>query len=140
MFWLMRWQGGDGFRDCARNDEVWAQRADARNGEVGSCGYSGNDGRGQSDGTRVGRRGHRHPSYAVIRTRTHRHPSYAVIRTRTHRHPSYAVILREVAVSMVECRGLWMFWLMRWQGEMDSATAHGMAKFGRKGLIESHTP
>ena len=25
-----------------------------------------------------------------------------------------AVILREVAVSMVECRGRWLLWLMRW--------------------------
>ena len=40
------------------------------------------------------------------------------------------VILREVAVSIVECRGCWILWLMRWQAEMDSATARGMTKFG----------
>ena len=38
-------------------------------------------------------------------------------------------MLRVVAASMVERRGCWIFWLMRWQGEMDSATARGMTKF-----------
>ena len=42
-------------------------------------------------------------------------------------------MLREVAVSMVERRGRWILWLMRWQGEMDSATARGMTKFGFDG-------
>ena len=36
------------------------------------------------------------------------------------------VILREVAVSMVECRGHWILCLICWQGEMDSATVRGM--------------
>ena len=40
------------------------------------------------------------------------------------------VILREVAVSMVECQGRLVVWLLRWQGKMDSATARGMTKFG----------
>ena len=40
------------------------------------------------------------------------------------------VILREVAVSIVECRGRWILWLMPWRREMDSATARGMTKFG----------
>ena len=47
-----------------------------------------------------------------------------------HRRLTNAVILREVAVSMVGCRGRWILWLMRWQAEMDSATARGMTKFG----------
>ena len=33
------------------------------------------------------------------------------------------VILREVAVSMLGCRGHWLIWLMHWQAKMDSATA-----------------
>ena len=40
------------------------------------------------------------------------------------------VILREVAVSMVECQGRLVLWLVHWQGKMDSATARGMTKFG----------
>ena len=43
------------------------------------------------------------------------------------------VILREVAVSMVECQGRLVVWLLRWQGKMDSATARGMTKFGFRG-------
>ena len=39
-------------------------------------------------------------------------------------------MLRAVAVSIVECRGHWILWLMPWRREMDSATARGMTKFG----------
>ena len=49
-------------------------------------------------------------------------------RSRTHRCPTNTVILREVAVSMVACRGRWLLWLKHWQREMDSATARGMTK------------
>ena len=45
------------------------------------------------------------------------------------------VILREVAVSMVECQGRLVLWLVRWQGKMDSATARGMTKFGFRGYL-----
>ena len=45
------------------------------------------------------------------------------------------VMLREVAASMVECGGRWIFWLMRGQGKMDSATVPGMTKFGFCGYL-----
>ena len=32
-------------------------------------------------------------------------------------------------------QGHWIFWLMRWQAEMDSATARGMTKFGFGGYF-----
>ena len=51
-----------------------------------------------------------------------------VVRSRTHRCPTNTAILREVAVSMVACRGRWLLWLKHWQREMDSATARGMTK------------
>ena len=40
-----------------------------------------------------------------------------------------AVMLREVAASIGERGWRWILRLMRWQGEMDSATARGMTKF-----------
>ena len=46
-------------------------------------------------------------------------------------------MLRKVSASLLECRGRWIFWLMRWQGEMDSATARGMTKFGFYGYFEN---
>ena len=46
-----------------------------------------------------------------------------------------AVILREVAVSIVECRGGWLVWVVRWCAEMDSATARRMTKFGCGGYF-----
>ena len=46
------------------------------------------------------------------------------------RCPANAVILRVVAVSMVECRGRWIFGRVRWQAEMDSATVRRMTKLG----------
>ena len=44
-----------------------------------------------------------------------------------------AVMLREVAASIGERKGRWILRLMRWQGEMDSATARGMTKFEFRG-------
>ena len=46
-------------------------------------------------------------------------------------------MLRKVSASLLGCRGRWIFWLMRWQGEMDSATARGMTKFGFYGYFEN---
>ena len=57
-------------------------------------------------------------------------PSSALAHTATRHN---AVILREVAVSIVACRGRWIFWGVRWQAEMDSATARRMTKFGCSG-------
>ena len=75
----------DGFRDCARNDEVWVR-----------AGTSGMTGEG----------------------------------CQRRLCPTNTVILREVAVSIVECQGRWLLRLLRWQAKMDSATARGMTKFG----------
>ena len=52
------------------------------------------------------------------------------VRGQRYRCPANTVILREVAVSMVECRGRWIFWGVRWQAEMDSATVRRMTKLG----------
>ena len=95
--------GGDGFCDCAQNDEVW-----------GAAGASG-----------MRRSVSEHGDAVVLPT-----PSSALAHTVT---PHNAVILREVAVSIVACRGRWIFWGVRWQAGMDSATARRMTKFGCSG-------
>ena len=144
LLWLKHWQGKMGFRDCARNDEVgvlrvlrerWGQgemdSATARGmTKLGCYGYFGNDGRGRNnggvsgDGETVARL--TPPSAFAHTVAAHN----TVVRSRTHRCPTNTVILREVAVSMVACRGRWLLWLKHWQREMDSATARGMTKLG----------
>ena len=101
--------GGDGFRDCARNDEVWVRRV-----LRGMTGFGGGGCCGGWRGLGAGGWG---------------------LASATALGMTTAVILREVAVSMVECKGRWIFWLMRWQAEMDSATARGMTKFGCGGYF-----
>ena len=49
--------------------------------------------------------------------------------------PYNAVILREVAVSIVECQGHWRLRLLRWHAQMDSATSRGMTKLGFGGYF-----
>ena len=96
--------------------------------KLGCCGYFGNDGRGRNNG---GMSGDGEtvalptPPFAFAHTVAAHN---TVVRSRTHRCPTNTVILREVAVSMVACRGRWLLWLKHWQGEMDSATARGMTK------------
>ena len=113
--------GGDGFCDCAQNDEVW--------GAEGTSGMTGG-GRRCPANTVIRLRIRRRLTNAVIRLRIHRCLTNAVIRLCIRRRLTNTVILREVAVSMVVCRGRWVFWVVRWQGEMDSATARRMTKFG----------
>ena len=104
--------------------------------KLGCCGYFGNDGRGRNNGG-VSGDGETvallTPPFAFAHTVAAHN---TVVRSRTHRCPTNTVILREVAVSMVACRGRWLLWLKHWhwQGEMDSATARGMTKLECCGL------
>ena len=90
---------------------------------------TGNDGRGRNNGGEVSGDGETvallTPPFAFAHTVAAHN---TVVRSRTHRCPTNTVILREVAVSMVACRGRWLLWLKHWQREMDSATARGMTK------------
>ena len=89
------------------------------------------------------------PHNAITRHRIHRHatqhrhppphtpsrhttPSPATAYTIT---PHNAVILREVAVSIVECQGHWRLRLLPWHAKMDSATSRGMTKLGSGGYF-----
>ena len=132
LLWLKHWQGmggaGDGFRDCARtqrwNDEVGVLRQGKILREFGNDGRGRNNGGMSGDGETVARLT---PPFAFAHTVAAHN---TVVLSRTHRCPTNTVILREVAVSMVACRGRWLLWLKHWQGKMDSATARGMTKLG----------